>query len=542
MSNPSTYDELAVGGASLQDDFLRDFMTAGVYDFASDIGIIQDGQIPSVKLHEQGFEGQPAGSSSGSKAAGGARAGGSNPSSSTAGGTGDGGSLGFSSQPGGRGQGSATASASQQVYYGHGMAMAGPGFPPHVGGAMRHEGRQGMPGQQQHQQVHPHGYLAPHSVGYQPLAQTAMRANSQSVLGVQATSQQHHAHQLGGQYVHQVGGQLQGHPGLAGIPAMHPHFAPQAGVGAAGMQGLGMAGMGPLAVGGKGAQAGGKKAGGSSKAEAARAKKDGKKVKKENGVGSSNTLLGDSALKKPSTESFQLKKKKRGSASNGVGGGKSGGGAPESGGKGGKGLRHFSMKVCAKVESKGRTTYNEVADELVQELSSGGGGDNGTGTPDVAYDEKNIRRRVYDALNVLMAMDIISKEKKEISWKGLPTTRENNFDLLKDDQKRLNMQIEKKELYLKELIDQKKAIEALIERNKGKPKSSSAKEGANPQFMGVQLPFLVVQTKPDADVDLQMSEDRQFVSFDFTYNPFEIHDENYVLHNMVKANKLKVKK
>lgn len=37
------------------------------------------------------------------------------------------------------------------------------------------------------------------------------------------------------------------------------------------------------------------------------------------------------------------------------------------------------------------------------------------------YDQKNIRRRVYDALNVLMAMNIISKEKKEIRWIGLPT-------------------------------------------------------------------------------------------------------------------------
>lgn len=37
------------------------------------------------------------------------------------------------------------------------------------------------------------------------------------------------------------------------------------------------------------------------------------------------------------------------------------------------------------------------------------------------YDQKNIRRRVYDALNVLMAMNIISKEKKEIKWIGLPT-------------------------------------------------------------------------------------------------------------------------
>ena len=34
---------------------------------------------------------------------------------------------------------------------------------------------------------------------------------------------------------------------------------------------------------------------------------------------------------------------------------------------------------------------------------------------------KNIRRRVYDALNVLCAMNIISKDKKEIRWIGLPT-------------------------------------------------------------------------------------------------------------------------
>lgn len=37
--------------------------------------------------------------------------------------------------------------------------------------------------------------------------------------------------------------------------------------------------------------------------------------------------------------------------------------------KGGKGLRHFSMKVCEKVQRKGVTSYNEVADELVAEFS-----------------------------------------------------------------------------------------------------------------------------------------------------------------------------
>ena len=40
--------------------------------------------------------------------------------------------------------------------------------------------------------------------------------------------------------------------------------------------------------------------------------------------------------------------------------------------KGGKGLRHFSMKVCEKVQAKGSTSYNEVADELVNELTDPG--------------------------------------------------------------------------------------------------------------------------------------------------------------------------
>lgn len=40
-------------------------------------------------------------------------------------------------------------------------------------------------------------------------------------------------------------------------------------------------------------------------------------------------------------------------------------------------------------------------------------------------------RRVYDAINVLMAMDIISKEKKEIRWKGLPSNATRDMVALK---------------------------------------------------------------------------------------------------------------
>jgi len=71
-----------------------------------------------------------------------------------------------------------------------------------------------------------------------------------------------------------------------------------------------------------------------------------------------------------------------------------------------KGLRHFSKRVCEKVESKNVTTYNEVAEELVTELNEE------VDNEEEKADPKNIRRRVYDSLNVLTAMDIISKEKK----------------------------------------------------------------------------------------------------------------------------------
>ncbi len=33
------------------------------------------------------------------------------------------------------------------------------------------------------------------------------------------------------------------------------------------------------------------------------------------------------------------------------------------------GLRHFALRVCQKVRDKARTSYNEVADELVAEFS-----------------------------------------------------------------------------------------------------------------------------------------------------------------------------
>ncbi|CAE6085890.1 unnamed protein product [Arabidopsis arenosa] len=206
-----------------------------------------------------------------------------------------------------------------------------------------------------------------------------------------------------------------------------------------------------------------------------------------------------------------IKKKKRGQRAAG----------PD---KSGRGLRQFSMKVCEKVESKGRTTYNEVADELVAEFALPN--NDGTSPDQQQYDEKNIRRRVYDALNVLMAMDIISKDKKEIQWRGLPRTSLSDIEELKNERLSLRNRIEKKTAYSQELEEQYVGLQNLIQRNEHLYSSGNAPSG------GVALPFILVQTRPHATVEVEISEDMQLVHFDFNSTPFELHDDNFVLKTM----------
>ncbi|EHB02320.1 Transcription factor Dp-2 [Heterocephalus glaber] len=149
------------------------------------------------------------------------------------------------------------------------------------------------------------------------------------------------------------------------------------------------------------------------------------------------------------------------------------------GDKNGKGLRHFSMKVCEKVQRKGTTSYNEVADELVSEFTNS----NNHLAADSAYDQKNIRRRVYDALNVLMAMNIISKEKKEIKWIGLPTNSAQECQNLE-------------QIAFKNLVQRNRQNE---QQNQGPPALNST----------IQLPFIIINTSRKTVIDCSISSDKR---------------------------------
>ncbi|XP_052573215.1 transcription factor Dp-2 isoform X7 [Peromyscus californicus insignis] len=195
------------------------------------------------------------------------------------------------------------------------------------------------------------------------------------------------------------------------------------------------------------------------------------------------------------------------------------------GDKNGKGLRHFSMKVCEKVQRKGTTSYNEVADELVSEFTNSS---NHLAADSQAYDQKNIRRRVYDALNVLMAMNIISKEKKEIKWIGLPTNSAQECQNLEIEKQRRIERIKQKRAQLQELLLQQIAFKNLVQRNRQNEQQNQGPPALNST---IQLPFIIINTSRKTVIDCSISSDKFEYLFNFD-NTFEIHDDIEVLKRM----------
>ena len=207
--------------------------------------------------------------------------------------------------------------------------------------------------------------------------------------------------------------------------------------------------------------------------------------------------------------------------------------------------------VCQKVEEKETTTYNEVADELVKKVVA----ERRLEDPNGKFDEKNIRRRVYDALNVLMAMDIISKEKKEITWKGLPTAAKQDMDSMKKEIEYRQHQIAQKKEGLKDLLIQQVCFRNLVQRNHQREQkqqlqqqqhqtsksstttttTTTSQQPNNSKVVipdeKIPLPFIVVNTNQSAVIQCDMSRDRTDVMFDFSL-PFEINDDNTILKKM----------
>ncbi|OMJ81259.1 hypothetical protein SteCoe_18316 [Stentor coeruleus] len=150
----------------------------------------------------------------------------------------------------------------------------------------------------------------------------------------------------------------------------------------------------------------------------------------------------------------------------------------------GRGLKLLTSKVKHIIYSKGFFSYKEVSDELVKELEISDGLDR-------IKEEKNILRRVYDALNVLIASEVVVKKGKKYVWHH--SINDQN-DLTKKQIKKQTLKNQEKKVALQELITKYTSMNQLLNRNK-----------QNPDQDTIPFPFIIIATEehPDNSVKMQ---------------------------------------
>lgn len=151
-----------------------------------------------------------------------------------------------------------------------------------------------------------------------------------------------------------------------------------------------------------------------------------------------------------------------------------------------RGLKKLSVKVKELVSKNNVTTYKEVADELINSLYD---------DEERQREEKNIRRRVYDALNVLGAAGVIAKKGKQVTWVG----HCNTLQLASSSCEEIQLRIQQKRQTLKETSAMVHLLQGLIDRNRRKSQRDR-----------LGFPFFVVATRssPRNEVALLATDGR----------------------------------
>lgn len=103
-----------------------------------------------------------------------------------------------------------------------------------------------------------------------------------------------------------------------------------------------------------------------------------------------------------------------------------------------------------------------------------------------------------------MAMNIISKEKKEIRWIGLPTNSLQECMQLEREKMKKIATIKEKKKQLQELILNQISFKNLAQRNR----EYEGRNGPPTPSSIIQLPFLILSTKKETEIDCSISNDK----------------------------------
>lgn len=75
-----------------------------------------------------------------------------------------------------------------------------------------------------------------------------------------------------------------------------------------------------------------------------------------------------------------------------------------------KGLKIATEVLRNRLENAGEVDFSRIVNDALEDLSAG---------VDHSFNEKNVRRRMYDTLNVLRAIGVIEKENGKLRWSGV---------------------------------------------------------------------------------------------------------------------------
>lgn len=141
----------------------------------------------------------------------------------------------------------------------------------------------------------------------------------------------------------------------------------------------------------------------------------------------------------------------------------------KSGKRGSNGLRIISRRVVEILNEKHETSFTDVADILVNEMKKRA---RFLKQDSLEKEEKNLKRRVYDALNVLIASGVIEKVKKKVILKekqnGISKlSRYHQISAQTQEKIKIIKERRKQKLEeLQELISKNLAVSNVIQRNK----------------------------------------------------------------------------
>lgn len=164
-----------------------------------------------------------------------------------------------------------------------------------------------------------------------------------------------------------------------------------------------------------------------------------------------------------------------------------------------KGLKLLSVIVQDIVAKKQSTTYKEVANIILDDSIKSGNLPTSSKI-ELAKEEQNIKRRVYDALNVLISAGILLKEgkkvrKNDVNKKIKISSKLMTIKSLKStlQQKKTNLELMKKNL--DRTSHELECLKRLIARNKKEPSQKY-----------IAFPFFVVKPSPLENTDLKIQK------------------------------------